>query len=478
MKLERFKYILISAEDLLTIFYADDAEAICSHIKTYFEEGRFRVQVSTVNINSDHGTLCTVPCSLGLVLLSPEMLHDLQRKPNNYLKSASAQCTKRAFLCHDSIDLCDRATEKILENSCSDVTLWNKISLGNASEDFKIALLNIMQLMESTPSANPVLLTYKINPKKISSAKEHIVVIFKKEVSKGDVFVHLHRNNFQKKIKCTELNALTYTFKPEGMPEGEITMEIFTNNISLGKTKFNICNKMDNFSSLVSDLVNPLEFFLQALDCDDTDSLDRELVDILTNGSMGNNPLAGLEAVDFRDSIWANKSSREYPTLLHIAAKLGLKQFCSTLQKFPGYQAAVCMKNKHNKTASQIALHAGHTDLASNIQPPENFAIFQDKDVQNGDSGGYMRMNQVTTVLYRRESTCTPPPLPRRSSESEEVVLRQSRNSQRDNTGSGASNISDSSLEDPFFNPRQMTSRMTQILEDNIIYCGNLTTKL
>lgn len=89
-----------------------------------------------------------------------------------------------------------------------------------------------------------------------------------------------------------------------GMPEGEITMEIFTNNISLGKTKFNICNKMDNFSSLVSDLVNPLEFFLQALDCDDTDSLDRELVDILTNGSMGNNPLAGLEAVDFRDSIW------------------------------------------------------------------------------------------------------------------------------------------------------------------------------
>lgn len=47
-------------------------------------------------------------------------------------------------------------------------------------------------------------------------AKEHIVVIFKKEVSKGDVFVHLHRKNFQKKIKCTELNALTYTFKPEG----------------------------------------------------------------------------------------------------------------------------------------------------------------------------------------------------------------------------------------------------------------------
>lgn len=79
----------------------------------------------------------------------------------------------------------------------------------------------------------------------------------------------------------------------------------------------------------------------------------------------------------------AKKSTREYPTLLHIAAKLGLKQLCSALQKFPGYQAAVGMKNKQDKTASQIALHAGHTDLASNIQPPENFAMFQEKDVQS-----------------------------------------------------------------------------------------------
>lgn len=99
------------------------------------------------------------------------------------------------------------------------------------------------------------------------------------------------------------------------------------------------------------------------------------------NGKMSNTSAHG-HLSEFL-SLIANKSSREYPTLLHIAAKLGLKQFCSTLKKFPGYQAALGIKNKHNKTASQIALHAGHTDLASNIQPPENFAMFQDKDVQS-----------------------------------------------------------------------------------------------
>ena len=89
------------------------------------------------------------------------------------------------------------------------------------------------------------------------------------------------------------------------MPDGKISMEVFKNNKTLGKRKFTICNKMDIFSSMMSDLMNPLEFFLQALNCDDLDSLDRDLVDILTNGTMENNPLAGLEAVDYRDSLWS-----------------------------------------------------------------------------------------------------------------------------------------------------------------------------
>jgi hypothetical protein len=36
------------------------------------------------------------------------------------------------------------------------------------------------------------------------------------------------------------------------------------------------------------------------------------------------------------------------------------------------------MKNKNDKTASQIALHEGHIDIAANIQPPENFMAFKD----------------------------------------------------------------------------------------------------
>lgn len=35
------------------------------------------------------------------------------------------------------------------------------------------------------------------------------------------------------------------------------------------------------------------------------------------------------------------------------------------------------MKNKNDKTASQIALHQGHIDIAANIQPSENFLAFE-----------------------------------------------------------------------------------------------------
>ncbi|XP_061182369.1 uncharacterized protein LOC133190696 [Saccostrea echinata] len=463
--------------DTLAILYADDGEEISTHLESYFKE-RFRLKIQTVNISS----ACTLTKSnLSLVILTPDMIHDLQGKPKEFLSSACSMCQKRAFLCHnESVSISNKSTEKVLQESCSDLSAWNTIHLGTSSEDFKMALLRIMELMDSTPNAPPVLLGFKISPKKISSPNEHIVVIFKKEILKGDVTVLLERNNFRKTIKCTELNSLTYTFKPEGMPDGQITMQIFTNSVSAGKTSFIISSKIDRFSSMISDMINPLEFFLQAMDCDDPDSLDRELVDILTNGTGGSNPLSGLEMLDFRDYIWKKKSAREFPTLLHVAAKLGLKLLCEALKKYPGYQAAVCMKNKNDKTASQIALSEGHTDIAANIQPPENFAMFQSDDSEpiGNTSDGYMTMKQVNAGQEKRYS---PPPLPHRQSDSDLLVRRRSKNSQRDSalTESATSDLSVSSLEDAMsIDPKQMTPRMTLIFKDEIDYCGNLSTKL
>lgn len=154
----------------MIIYYADDGEAISSHIKNYFEEGRrFQLQVSTVNVGGGQDSKQNNRCSLSSALLTPDMLHDLERKPKDYLSNVCKQGQKRAFLCHDSVDLTDSNNESILSNACSDYDQWNKISLGNSNENYKMALLSIMQLMESTPNASPVLIEYKIIPKKISS---------------------------------------------------------------------------------------------------------------------------------------------------------------------------------------------------------------------------------------------------------------------------------------------------------------------
>ncbi|XP_048762332.2 B-cell scaffold protein with ankyrin repeats-like isoform X3 [Ostrea edulis] len=438
--------------DSMAILYADDGEEISSHLEQYLRE-RFRLKILAVNISSS-STL--KENNLGLVILTPDMIDDIQRKPKAYLSSTCSLCQKRAFLIHDeTVSISNRSTERILEDSCSDLKLWNTIHLGKSSEEFKMALIQIIELIDSTPDVPPVLLGYKINPKTISSVNEHIVVIFKKEILKGDVTVQLQRNNFRKQMTCVELNRLTYTFKPEGMPDGQITMEVFTNSVSAGKTKFTICSKTDNFSCMISDMMNPVEFFLQALNCDDTVSLDLELVDILTNGASEGNPLAGLETVDSRDGILKKQSTREFPTLLHVAAKLGLKQLCEALKKYPGYQAACSMKNKNDKTASQIALHQGHIDIAANIQPSENFLAFETgtNTLQGQSSDGYMTMNQFNSGIERQNRN--PPALPERPSESDVVIRRPT--IQRDSglTRSGDNHQSNSSLEDQFsFDPR------------------------
>jgi hypothetical protein len=110
--------------------------------------------------------------NLGLIILSPDMIDDIQRKPKAFLSSACSLCQKRAFLIHDeTVSISSRSTEKILEESCTDLKLWKTIHLGKSSEEFKMALIQIIELMDSTPDVPPVLLSYKINPKKISSVR-------------------------------------------------------------------------------------------------------------------------------------------------------------------------------------------------------------------------------------------------------------------------------------------------------------------
>ena len=74
------------------------------------------------------------------------------------------------------------------------------------------------------------------------------------------------------------------------------------------------------------------------------------------------------------------KSEREYPTLLHVAAKLGLKHLFNALKTYPGYQVAICMKNKDDRTASQLALREGHIEIAATIMP-DNISAIQSEDL-------------------------------------------------------------------------------------------------
>lgn len=61
------------------------------------------------------------------------------------------------------------------------------------------------------------------------------------------------------------------------------------------------------------------------------------------------------------------KSHKEYPTLLHFAAKHNLNEFCNTLMQYPDSRFALKVKNSENKAPYELARLNGNMDLASKV---------------------------------------------------------------------------------------------------------------
>lgn len=67
------------------------------------------------------------------------------------------------------------------------------------------------------------------------------------------------------------------------MPEGEVTVDSFEDDKSLGRTSFTILSKRHLLSELIDDTVNPVEFLCSTLKSDNLETLDLILSEKFTN---------------------------------------------------------------------------------------------------------------------------------------------------------------------------------------------------
>ena len=109
------------------------------------------------------------------------------------------------------------------------------------------------------------------------------------------------RSQYRFSLKQSKIVFITKAFA--GMPDGRVKVDVIVDGRSQGMSTLTIRNKMDVLSSIMKNVTNPVDFLCSSLGCNDVETLDLELNDMITNGIGDYNPLSGLDSRNRDDHL-------------------------------------------------------------------------------------------------------------------------------------------------------------------------------
>ncbi|XP_037352572.1 phosphoinositide 3-kinase adapter protein 1 [Talpa occidentalis] len=160
-------------------------------------------------------------------------------------------------------------------------------------------------------------------------------------------------------------NEYTVSVKAPNLSSGTVSLKIYSGDLVVCETVISYYTDMEEIGNLLSNAANPVEFMCQAFKIVpyNTETLDKLLTESLKN----NIPSSGLHLFGINqleeEDMMTNQRDEELPTLLHFAAKYGLKNLTALLLTCPGALQAYSVANKHGHYPNTIAEKHGFKDL-------------------------------------------------------------------------------------------------------------------
>ncbi|XP_016075320.1 PREDICTED: phosphoinositide 3-kinase adapter protein 1 [Miniopterus natalensis] len=160
-------------------------------------------------------------------------------------------------------------------------------------------------------------------------------------------------------------NEYTVSVKAPALSSGNVSLKIYSGDLVVCEAAISYYTDMEEIGNLLSNAANPVEFMCQAFKIVpyNTETLDKLLTESLKN----NIPATGLHLFGINqleeEDVMTNQRDEELPTLLHFAAKYGLKNLTALLLTCPGALQAYSVANKHGHYPNTIAEKHGFRDL-------------------------------------------------------------------------------------------------------------------
>ncbi|XP_077438034.1 phosphoinositide 3-kinase adapter protein 1 isoform X2 [Vanacampus margaritifer] len=172
------------------------------------------------------------------------------------------------------------------------------------------------------------------------------------------------KNNPTKTVPCTVINEYTISLTAPEMPAGVVSLTLCTNQSRISLKCITYYTNMGEVSRCLENAADPINFLCQAFNVmsNSIDVLDNILTDSIKSKMPECLHLFGIGQIE-EHNITADKRHEELPTLLHFAAKYGLKKLTSFLLQIPGALQAYSVMNKNGDYPNTLAGKSGFPDL-------------------------------------------------------------------------------------------------------------------
>lgn len=102
-----------------------------------------------------------------VLVLTPEMLEELENRVRHCLQEVTRDFQYKILLHHESLELQNKSTQRILEYQCPGILQWKCLTTGETDDKFSQKCYEIFNMTNMNTPQVPMLVNFKLTPKRI-----------------------------------------------------------------------------------------------------------------------------------------------------------------------------------------------------------------------------------------------------------------------------------------------------------------------
>ncbi|NXI98140.1 BANK1 protein, partial [Psophia crepitans] len=393
-------------KDILVI-YEQEAEEWALYLKSLFghivnEGGILLYNLETSSFK--HHELFTLPCyKCKLLILSCGLLNSLNRKRCYFLEQILQPADNVVVL------LCGVENSEILYETLTLDGESKEISTDQEPEEYLSVVTGIIQpdhqtssdvnlshvrgesektdlgcktemLSETLETSEQSIL---VLPGRISCENPgEIFILLKDEIDDENLEIEFVADNQQMRTQPASWNKKIKYMKALDFPAGPVYINVYCGGVIKTTTQIEYYTALEEIEHIFKKVADPIAFICQAFKFSSVKKLDNVLT-LLLKSKISTYEFSPFQSEEEHHQQ-ANSHLEEFPTLLHCAARFGLKNLATFLLSCPEATQACKITNRYGDDPASIAEKHGHRELRKlikelSINTADNFTICEEE---------------------------------------------------------------------------------------------------